>query len=48
MDDAASYHELSFNNAEPASDPDAGAARRRLFESLDIRAAVTVYKETED
>lgn len=48
MDDAVSYHELKYDRAEPDPYPEAGEARRRLFENLDIRAAVTVYKETEE
>ncbi|HWQ60979.1 MAG TPA: hypothetical protein VN521_01635 [Negativicutes bacterium] len=42
------YHELKCDDAEPDPYPEATMAKHRLLEKLDIRAAVTVYRETEE
>ncbi len=42
------YHELTYDHAEPDPYPEATMAKRRRLEMLDIRPAVTVYRETEE
>jgi hypothetical protein len=42
------YHELKYDHAEPDPYPEAAVAKRRRLEKLDIRPAVTVYRETEE
>jgi hypothetical protein len=42
------YHELKYDHAEPDPYPEATLVKRRLLEKLDIRPAVTVYRETEE
>jgi len=47
VDDLVTYHEMSSDYAEPDPCPEDAAAKRRRLEKLDIRAAVTVYKNTD-
>lgn len=42
------YHELNYDHAEPDPYPESTLAKRRCLEKLDIRPAVTVYKDTEE
>jgi hypothetical protein len=45
--DDATYHEMKYNHTTPDPYPEATLAKRRLLEKLDIRPAVTVYRETD-
>jgi len=47
LDDAA-YHGMNYDHAEPDPYPGDNMAKRRRLEMLDIRPAVTVYKETDE
>ena len=46
--DEAVYHDMKYDHAEPDPYPEASLAKRQRLEMLDIRPAVTVYKETEE